>query len=205
LEALLNFQTMVSDLTGLEITGASMLDEATAVAEAMLLARRAVKGTDRSVFLVDADTLPQTKEVMATRARAVGINLVEFDVTAPPSGTDQAFGILLSYPQASGRVPARSQLQAWTDAAAAAGAQVAVAADLLALTQLSEPASWGADMVAGNSQRFGVPMGFGGPHAGFLSVRQGLQRQLPGRLVGLSKDADGAPALRLALQTREQH
>ncbi|MGC0271619.1 aminomethyl-transferring glycine dehydrogenase [Pseudactinotalea sp. Z1739] len=205
LEALLNFQTMISDLTGLDITGASMLDEATAVAEAMLLARRVVRDTDRSVFLVDSDTLPQTKAVLATRARAVGIELAEFDVTADPAGLAGAFGILLSYPQASGRVPALRQVQAWTHAAAEAGAQVAVVADLLALTQLREPGSWGADMVAGSAQRFGVPMGFGGPHAGFLSVRQGLQRQLPGRLVGLSKDADGAPALRLALQTREQH
>ncbi|MGC0250845.1 aminomethyl-transferring glycine dehydrogenase [Pseudactinotalea sp. Z1748] len=205
LEALLNFQTMISDLTGLDITGASMLDEATAVAEAMLLARRVVRDTDRSVFLVDSDTLPQTKAVLATRARAVGIELAEFDVTADPAGLAGAFGLLLSYPQASGRVPALRQVQAWTHAAAEAGAQVAVVADLLALTQLREPGSWGADMVAGSAQRFGVPMGFGGPHAGFLSVRQGLQRQLPGRLVGLSKDADGAPALRLALQTREQH
>ncbi len=205
LEALLNFQTMISDLTGLEVTGASMLDEATAVAEAMLLARRVVKAKDRTAFLVDADTLPQTKAVLATRARAVGVDLVEFDVTAAPAGVDRAFGVLISYPQASGRVPERRQLEAWTQAAADVGAQVAVAADLLALTQLTEPAAWGADIVAGTTQRFGVPMGFGGPHAGFLSVRQGLQRQLPGRLVGLSKDADGAPALRLALQTREQH
>jgi len=205
LEALLNFQTMISDLTGLEVTGASMLDEATAVAEAMLLARRVVKAPHRNVFLVDADTLPQTKAVLATRARAVGVDLVEFDVNAVPSGTEEAFGLLLSYPQASGRVPQRSQLEAWSQAAADTGAQVAVAADLLALTQLTEPAAWGADIVAGTSQRFGVPMGFGGPHAGYLSVRQGLYRQLPGRLVGLSKDADGKPALRLALQTREQH
>lgn len=205
LEALLNFQTMISDLTGMDVTGASMLDEGTAVAEAMLLARRVVKAKDKTVFLVDADTLPQTKSILATRAKAVGVDLVEFDVTDDPRDVHEAFGLLLSYPQASGRVPQRAQLEAWTGAAAEAGAQVAVAADLLALTQLTEPVSWGADMVAGSSQRFGVPMGFGGPHAGYLAVRQGLYRQLPGRLVGVSKDADGRPGLRLALQTREQH
>src|SRR5699024_3554062 len=205
LEALLTFQTMISDLTGLEVTGASMLDEATAVAEAMALARRAVRATDRPVFLLDADTLPQTKAVLATRAAAIGIELVEFDVTEAPSRMDEAFAVLLSYPQASGRVPTRSQLHAWSQAAADTGAQVVAAADLLALTQLTEPAAWGADIVAGTAQRFGVPMGFGGPHAGYLSVRSGLLRQLPGRLVGVSKDADGAPALRLALLTREQH
>src|SRR5690625_5714519 len=196
---------MISDRTGREVTGASMLDEATAVAEAMLLARRVVKAPHRNVFLVDADTLPQTKAVLATRARAVGVDLVYIYVNAVPSCTEEAFGLLLSYPQASGRVPQRSQLEAWSQAAADTGAQVAVAADLLALTQLTEPAAWGADIVAGTSQRFGVPMGFGGPHAGYLSVRQGLYRQLPGRLGGRSKDADGKPALRPALQTREQH
>lgn len=204
LEALLNFQTMVIDLTGLDVAGASMLDEATAVAEAMLLARRAGKGAgDR--FFVDSDTLTQTKAVLATRAQAVGIELVEFDATQSPNGLDDAFGVLLSYPGASGRVLPAQRLSEWAGAAHSAGAQVVVAADLLALALLDAPGVWGADMVAGTAQRFGVPMGFGGPHAGYLSVRSGLQRQLPGRLVGLSKDADGAPALRLALQTREQH
>ncbi len=205
LEALLNFQTMVIDLTGLDVAGSSMLDEATAVAEAMLLARRAVRAKDANTFLIDADTLPQTKAVLHTRAAAVGIELREVDITSAPSEVTGVFGLLISYPQASGRIPALGDLTAWTTAAHEAGAQVVAAADLLALTLLAEPASWGADIVAGTAQRFGVPMGFGGPHAGYLAVREKLQRQLPGRLVGLSKDVDGAPALRLALQTREQH
>ncbi|HLS15301.1 MAG TPA: aminomethyl-transferring glycine dehydrogenase [Beutenbergiaceae bacterium] len=204
LEALLNFQTMVIDLTGMDVAGASMLDEATAVAEAMLLARRAVR-TEGAKFLVDADTLEQTKAVLATRAQAVGIELVEFDATAAPGDLEGVFGVLLSYPGASGRLPTRAALAGWSEAAHDAGAQVVVAADLLALTMVQAPGSWGADMVAGTAQRFGVPMGYGGPHAGYLAVRSGLQRQLPGRLVGVSKDADGAVALRLALQTREQH
>ena len=204
LEALLNFQTMVSDLTGLEISGSSMLDEATAVAEAMLLARRAVKGTG-SVFYVDADTFTQTKAVLRTRADAVGIELREFDAAAPPEDLPDAFGVLLSYPAASGRVLDRATVARWESITHGAGAQLVVAADLLALTLLESPGTWGADMVAGSSQRFGVPMGFGGPHAGYLAVRTGLQRQLPGRLVGVSKDADGQVAYRLALQTREQH
>src|SRR5690625_1974832 len=204
LEALLNFQTMVCDLTGLDIAGASMLDEATAVAEAMLLARRAVKG-EAGVFYVDTDTVAQTKAVLATRAAAVGIELREVDPAAPPEELEGAFGVLLSYPGASGRVLDRATVARWEQITHEAGAQLVVAADLLALTLLEAPGTWGVDMVAGSSQRFGVPMGFGGPHAGYLSVRTGLQRQLPGRLVGVSKDADGQVAYRLALQTREQH
>src|SRR5690625_3372023 len=204
LEALLNFQTMVCDLTGLDIAGASMLDEATAVAEAMLLARRAVKG-EAGVFYVDTDTVTQTKAVLATRAAAVGIELREVDPAAPPEQLEHAFGVLLSYPGASGRVLDRATVARWEQITHEAGAQLVVAADLLALTLLEAPGTWGADMVAGSSQRFGVPMGFGGPHAGYLAVRTGLQRQLPGRLVGVSKDADGQVAYRLALQTREQH
>ncbi|WP_022916154.1 aminomethyl-transferring glycine dehydrogenase [Ruania albidiflava] len=204
LEALLNFQTMVCDLTGLDIAGASMLDEATAVAEAMLLARRAVKG-QADVFYVDADTFTQTKAVLATRAAAVGIELREVDPAAPPETLADAFGVLLSYPGASGRVLDRATVAHWERITSERGAQLVVAADLLALTLLEAPGSWGADIVAGTTQRFGVPMGFGGPHAGYLSVRTGLQRQLPGRLVGVSKDADGQVAYRLALQTREQH
>lgn len=204
LEALLNFQTMVIELTGTAVAGASMLDEATAAAEAMLLAKRAHRGTaDR--FLVDSDTLVATRAVLKTRSAPVGIELGELDVRSEPPSLDGVFGVLLSYPGSSGALPTRAQLDAWVDAAHAAGALVVVAADLLALTMLEAPGAWGADVVVGTTQRFGVPMGFGGPHAGYLGVREGLQRQLPGRLVGVSKDADGAPAFRLALQTREQH
>ncbi len=202
LEALLNFQTMVADLTGLPVAGASMLDEATAVAEAMLLARRVVGRGSR--FLVDADTLGQTKAVLATRAAPLGIELAEFDPARDlePADLVDAFGVLVQYPGASGRVvDARPAIAA----AHGAGALAVVAADVLALTVLTPPGELGADIAAGTTQRFGVPMGFGGPHAGYLAVRDGLQRQLPGRLVGVSRDADGARALRLALQTREQH
>ncbi|MBZ2195639.1 aminomethyl-transferring glycine dehydrogenase [Occultella gossypii] len=203
LEALLNFQTMVIDLTGMDVAGASMLDESTAVAEAMLLARRVVRG-EGGRFYVDADSFAQTKAVLATRAEAVGIELVEFDASGTTDLTD-AFGVLLAYPGSSGVVRNRATLDRWITAAHDAGAQVVFSADLLALTLLDAPGTLGADIVAGTTQRFGVPMGFGGPHAGYLAVRDKAQRQLPGRLVGLSKDADGAPALRLALQTREQH
>ncbi|TDE88945.1 glycine dehydrogenase (aminomethyl-transferring) [Occultella glacieicola] len=203
LEALLNFQTMVIDLTGMDVAGASMLDESTAVAEAMLLARRVVRG-EGGRFYVDSDTFAQTKAVLATRAEAVGIDLVEFEVTDAPDLTE-AFGVLLAYPGSSGAVRDRATLERWIAAAHDAGAQVVFSADLLALTILESPGTLGADVVAGTTQRFGVPMGFGGPHAGYLAVREKAQRQLPGRLVGLSKDVDGAPALRLALQTREQH
>jgi glycine dehydrogenase len=208
LEALLNFQTMVADLTGLPVAGASMLDEATAAAEAMTLVRRAGRGGragSDAVFVVDADTLPQTLGVLQTRAEPLGIRLHVADLSAgwpddlPEAG---AFGVLLSYPGASGAVRDHRALAA---AAHEAGAAVVVAADLLALTLLEAPGEWGADVACGTTQRFGVPMGYGGPHAGYLSVREGLARQLPGRLVGVSVDADGDVAYRLALQTREQH
>jgi glycine dehydrogenase len=203
LEALLNFQTMVEDLTGLPVAGASMLDEAIAAAEAMTLARRAV-GKGR-VFLADADCLPQTLAVLATRAEPLGIELVTGQVTpeliaAQPDG--ELFGVLLQYPGASGEI---RDLTPAIEAARARGALTAVAADLLALTLLRPPGELGADIAVGTTQRFGVPMGFGGPHAGYISVRDELKRQLPGRLVGVSVDADGHPAYRLALQTREQH
>jgi glycine dehydrogenase len=200
LEALLTFQTAVADLTGLPVAGASLLDEATAAAEAMTLLRRAGKsGSPR--FVVDADTLPQTVEVLRTRAEPLGIELVVADLAAGlPDG--DLFGLLLSYPGASGAVRDPRGL---IEAAHGRGALVAVAADLLALTLLTPPGELGADAAVGTTQRFGVPLGFGGPHAGYLSVQQKLARQLPGRLVGLSRDADGNPALRLALQTREQH
>jgi glycine dehydrogenase len=203
LEALLNFQTMIEDLTALPVAGASMLDEATAAAEAMTLARRAAgKG---SVFIADADCLPQTLAVLGTRAEPLGIELIVAPVTpeliaAQPAG--ELFGLLLQYPGASGKV---KDLRPAIEAAHAGGALVAVAADLLALTLLTPPGEFGADLAVGTTQRFGVPMGFGGPHAGYICVRDELKRQLPGRLVGVSVDADGHPAYRLALQAREQH
>ncbi|MGI5130290.1 aminomethyl-transferring glycine dehydrogenase [Pseudonocardia sp. CA-107938] len=200
LEALLAFQTAVADLTGLPVAGASLLDEATAAAEAMTLLRRAGRAKSPR-FVVDADTLPQTLEVLHTRAAPLGIELVVTDLSGGlPEG--ELFGLLLSYPGASGEVRDPSALIA---EAHERGALVAVAADLLALTLLTPPGELGADAVLGTTQRFGVPLGFGGPHAAYLSVAQKYARQLPGRLVGLSRDADGNPALRLALQTREQH
>ena len=203
LEALLNFQTMVQDLTALPVAGASMLDEATAAAEAMTLARRAA-GHGR-IFLADDDCLPQTLAVLATRAEPLGIELVTGRVTAEliaaqPAG--ELFGVLLQYPAASGEV---RDLGPAIEAAHASGALAAVAADLLALTLLRPPGELGADIATGSTQRFGVPMGFGGPHAGYICVRDSLRRQLPGRLVGVSVDAGGHPAYRLALQAREQH
>jgi glycine dehydrogenase len=200
LEALLNFQTMVGDLTGLPMANASMLDEATAAAEAMTLVRRAGKSKSPR-FLIDADTFPQTIAVTETRAEPLGIEVVVADLSAGlPDG--EFFGVLLSYPGASGAV---RDHEALIEAAHERGAQVVVAADILALTLLRPPGEIGADAVVGSTQRFGVPMGFGGPHAGYLAVRAGLERQLPGRLVGVSTDADGNIAYRLALQTREQH
>ncbi|MEO6502274.1 MAG: aminomethyl-transferring glycine dehydrogenase [Jatrophihabitantaceae bacterium] len=207
LEALLNFQTMVEDLTGLPTAGASLLDEATAAAEAMALAHRtsaaAKKGAE--VFLIDADVLPQTIDVVRTRATALGLRVLVADLTEDPPAelADGAvFGMLLQYPGASGRV---RDLRPLISAAHEAGALAAVAADLLALTLLTPPGELGADIAVGTSQRFGVPLGFGGPHAGYMTIRAGLERQLPGRLVGVSVDAEGRPAYRLALQTREQH
>jgi len=200
LEALLNFQTMVADLTGLTTANASMLDEATAAAEAMTLARRASKSPSQ-VYVVDADALPRTIDVIRTRAEPLGLSVLVLDLDSEPL-PDELFGLHLQYPGASGAVRDHAAL---VDAAHAAGALVTVAADLLALTLLRPPGEIGADIAAGTTQRFGVPMGFGGPHAGYLVVRAGLERMLPGRLVGVSRDADGAHAYRLALQTREQH
>ncbi|WP_250037534.1 aminomethyl-transferring glycine dehydrogenase [Paractinoplanes maris] len=201
LEALLNFQTMVTDLTGLTKANASMLDEGTAVAEAMTLAKRASKSKTMT-YVVDADTLPQTLAVLRTRAEPLGITLRLLDLDAGDALPEEFFGLHLQYPGASGAV--RDQ-QSLIEAAHERGALVTVAADLLALTLLRAPGEIGADIAAGTTQRFGVPLGFGGPHAGYLAVRAGLERSLPGRLVGVSRDADGAPAYRLALQTREQH
>jgi glycine dehydrogenase len=203
LEALLNFQTMVEDLTGLPTAGASLLDESTAAAEAMALAHRtsaaAKKGA--SVFVIDSDCFPQTIEVVRTRAAAIGLSVLVADLAEPLPDAD-VFGLLVQYPGASGAVRDHRELiqKAHDD-----GAVVAVAADLLALTMLTPPGELGADIAVGTTQRFGVPMGFGGPHAGYMSTRAGLERQLPGRLVGVSVDADGHSAYRLALQTREQH
>ncbi|MEP6852549.1 MAG: aminomethyl-transferring glycine dehydrogenase [bacterium] len=203
LEALLNFQTMVEDLTGLPVAGASMLDEATAAAEAMTLAHRASKAAraGATVFVVDRDVLPQTLDVVRTRAVPLGLHVLEHDMDQPlPDG--DIFGVLVQYPGASGTV---RDLAGVIAAAHDRDALVAVAADLLALTVITAPGELGADIAVGTTQRFGVPLGFGGPHAGYLSTRAGLERQLPGRLVGVSIDATGRPAYRLALQTREQH
>ncbi|MGH3649819.1 MAG: aminomethyl-transferring glycine dehydrogenase subunit GcvPA, partial [Acidimicrobiia bacterium] len=198
LEALLNFQTMVADLTGLEIANASLLDEPTAAAEAMAMARRLFRG-DRQVFLVDPDTHPATRSVMETRAAAAGIEIRDLEDSADP---DTVFGVLLSYPGSSGNLADHSQLVAKFKQA---GAIVAVATDLLALTLLKPPGEWGADIAVGSAQRFGVPLGYGGPHAGFIATLESHVRTMPGRLVGVSTDRQGRMAYRLALQTREQH
>jgi glycine dehydrogenase len=200
LEALLNFQTMIADLTALPWAGASLLDEATAAAEAMTLARRAKPGR---TFLADADCLPQTLAVLRTRAEPIGIHLVVAPVTAEEiTAQPDLFGVLLQFPGASGAV---RDLAPLIEAAHTSGALAAVAADLLALTLLRPPGEMGADIAVGSSQRFGVPMWFGGPHAAYIAVSDPLKRQLPGRLVGVSVDAEGRPAYRLALQAREQH
>ncbi len=199
LEALVNFQTMVCDLTGMAIANASMLDEATAAAEAMTLCQRIGRHASPR-FFVAADVLPQTIDVVRTRAAPLGIEVVVGPADAA-TATD-AFGVLLQYPGVDGDVRDYAALAA---AIHANGGHVVVAADLLALTLLRPPGEWGADAVVGSSQRFGVPMGYGGPHAGFLATRDAYKRSLPGRLVGVTVDAQGAPAYRLALQTREQH
>ena len=200
LEALLNFQTMIEDLTSLPVASASLLDEPTAAAEAMTLALRQ-SSLEKPGFLVDVDTHPQTIAVLRTRAEPLGIEIVEADLAAPlPEG--QWAGVLISYPGTSGAIKKIDELIVNIHSI---GAMAIVASDLLALTLLTPPGELGADVVVGSAQRFGVPMGFGGPHAGFMSVRAGLERSLPGRLVGVSIDAEGNPAYRLALQTREQH
>ncbi|MGW1199405.1 aminomethyl-transferring glycine dehydrogenase [Streptomyces sp. NPDC002536] len=204
LEALLNFQTVVAELTGLPTSGASLLDEGTAAAEAMALSRRMGKVKD-GVFLVDADALPQTVAVIETRAEPTGVEVVVADLSAgiPEEIAGRGvFGVLLQYPGASGAV---RDLRPVIEQAHGLGAVVTVAADLLALTLLTPPGELGADIAVGTTQRFGVPMGFGGPHAGYMAVREKFARSLPGRLVGVSVDADGNKAYRLALQTREQH
>ena len=204
LEVLLAFQTVVSDLTGLAIANASLLDEGTAVAEAVTLMRRSVRGMADARVVLDADCLPQTIEVVRTRCEALDIDVEVADLSAGiPDG--DVFGIVVQYPGASGRLHDRAEYAALAEAAHARGAMVTAAADLLACTLIEAPGEWGADIAVGSAQRFGVPFGFGGPHAGFVAVRAGLERGLPGRLVGQSVDSAGRPAYRLALQTREQH
>jgi len=200
LEALLNFQTVVIDLTGLPIANASLLDEATAAAEAMALCKE-LKGKGRSRFFVSELCHPQTIDVVRTRAEARGWDVVVGD-HASFEFDDSVFGALLQYPATDGSV---HEYRAFVDSAHAAGALVTVATDLLALTMLTPPGEWGADCVVGNSQRFGVPLGFGGPHAAFFATKDEFKRQIPGRIIGVSRDSRGRPALRMALQTREQH
>ncbi|MFZ9441133.1 MAG: aminomethyl-transferring glycine dehydrogenase [Candidatus Nanopelagicaceae bacterium] len=199
LETLFLFQTVVSDLTGLPISNASMLDEPTAAAEAMTLARRLWKGDENAPFLVDENTHPQTLAVIETRAEPLGIEVRTIDITQPiPEG----YAVLISYPTSTGEL--HSPAGAISQIHQRGGLAIA-ATDLLALTLFKSPGEWGFDIAVGSAQRFGVPMGFGGPHAGFLSVREGMERSIPGRLVGESVDAHGNRAYRLALQTREQH
>jgi glycine cleavage system P protein (glycine dehydrogenase) len=199
MEALINFQTLVADLTGMEIANASLLDEATAAAEAMTLAKRSAKSKS-NVFFVSNKVHPQTLEVLRTRAEPMGIELHVGDDSE--ALTLDSYGVLLQYPDTFGRI---GDHQALADAVHARDGIVAVAADLLALTLVKSPGEWGADIVVGNSQRFGVPYGFGGPHAAFMACRDAYKRSMPGRLIGVSVDAEGKPAYRLTLQTREQH
>lgn len=198
LEALINFQTMITDLTGMEMSNASMLDEGTAAAEAMALCQRMSKSKSTR-FFVDIDCLPQTIEVIKTRAEPMGI---EVEICSPNDFRGEAFGALLQYPGASGEV--RDYAEVIQTVQAQKGL-VVMAADILSLVLLKSPGALGADVAIGTTQRFGVPLGFGGPHAGYMATREAYKRNLPGRLVGLSQDANGEPAYRLALQTREQH
>ena len=203
LEALFAFQTVITDLTGLAISNASMLDEATAAAEAMTLAKRIYKGSDAAIFAIDINVHPQTKAVVQTRAKPLGITVREFDTQVNGVLDNlEIFGVLFQYPDTYGAIHDYSDL---TNKLHSKDALVIAATDLLALTLLKPQGEWGADIAVGSAQRFGVPMGFGGPHAGFMAVRDGLERSLPGRLIGQSVDAHGNPAFRLALQTREQH
>ncbi|MFW8566702.1 aminomethyl-transferring glycine dehydrogenase [Orrella sp. 11846] len=201
LEAILNFQTMVAELTGMEIANASLLDEATACAEGMGMAWR-MTGQKRSTFLVSEHCHPQTIEVLRTRAKGLGITLVVADDAQLMQADVDCFGVLLQYPHSLGRV---CDDRALVESLKARDIAVVCATDLLALNLLTPPGHWGVDIVVGSAQRFGVPLGYGGPHAAFMACRDAHKRHMPGRLVGVSRDATGAPALRLALQTREQH
>jgi glycine dehydrogenase len=199
LEALLNFQTLVADLTGLDIANASLLDEATACAEAMTMCHRLKDG--RNVFFVSETCHPQNLDVVRTRAKVLGIEIV---IGNPENFqfSEQVFGALVQYPDTFGAI---HDYSAFAEKAHAAGALVTVATDLLALTLIKPPGEFGADIAVGSAQRFGVPLGYGGPHAAFFATRDEFKRHMPGRLVGVSKDSRGKPALRLALGTREQH
>ncbi len=199
LEALLNFQTMIVDLTKLDIANASMLDEATSAAEAMTLCHASVP--DRKTFFVADNCHPETIEVVRTRAKPLGIE-VKVDNHSRFKFNDSVFGALVQYPATDGAIYDYTQ---FVKQAHAAGALVVVAADILALTLLKAPGEFGVDVAVGNTQRFGVPLGFGGPHAAYFATRDQYKRHMPGRLVGVSHDAEGRPAYRLALQTREQH
>ena len=202
LEAMLNFQTMVADLTGLPVAGASLLDEATAVSEAMLLMRRAVKGKEGGVIILDAECLPQTQAVVKAQADAIRLPLRVEELGEDWIAPDDLVGLVIQQPGASGWV---RDIRHLIEAAHGAGGLVTVAADILSLCVIKAPGELGADIAVGSTQRFGVPLFFGGPHAAYMAVTKGLERQLPGRLVGVSVDADGHTAYRLALQTREQH
>src|SRR5688572_5931434 len=203
LEALLNFQTLVTELSGMQIANASMLDEGTAAAEAMMLAHRVKLGDshDASVFFVSDKCHPQTIDIVRTRAKPLNVSVVTGDHRAYDFA-GKVFGVLVHYPDTTGSI---HDFTAFFEKAHAAGALCVVATDLLALTLLRAPGEFGADVAVGSAQRFGVPMGFGGPHAGFLATKDEFKRQMPGRLVGVSRDAQGNPAMRLALGTREQH
>ena len=200
MEALINFQTMIADLTGMEIANASLLDEATAAAEAMTLAKRSAKSRS-NVFLVAGDCHPQTIAVVKTRAEPLGLT-VKIGFVPDLMKEGDYFGVLAQYPSTTGLI---HDMRPFAEQAHANGALFCVAADLLALTLLEAPGAWGADIVVGNSQRFGVPFGFGGPHAAFMGCKDAFKRSMPGRLVGVSVDSQGKPAYRLTLQTREQH
>ncbi|MFA9273652.1 MAG: aminomethyl-transferring glycine dehydrogenase [Candidatus Aquirickettsiella gammari] len=199
LEAILNFQQVIMDMTGMDIANASMLDEGTAAAEAMTLIQRVGK-SNSNVFYVAHDVLPQTREIIETRAKPLGIEVRT--LTGNEAIENECFGVLLQYPSVDGEIRDYREFAA---AVHAKGALVIAAADLLALTLIEAPGTWGADVVVGNSQRFGVPLGFGGPHAGYMGTKDAFKRSMPGRLVGVTVDAQGNQAYRLALQTREQH
>ncbi|HLP43056.1 MAG TPA: glycine dehydrogenase, partial [Fibrobacteria bacterium] len=201
LEALLNFQTMVTDLTGMDIANASLLDEGTAAAEAMAMLHVLHQDPDAKVFLASRRAHPQTLDVLRARAEYLGIELRVADETEY-AGDKGIFGILAQYPDTYGQV---SDLKALIDRAHGAGAKVVVAADLLSLALLAPPGQAGADVVVGSAQRFGIPMGYGGPHAAFFATREAFKRQMPGRIIGVSIDVHGNRAYRMALQTREQH
>ena len=204
LEAIFAFQTVICEMTALSLSNASMLDEGTAAAEAMTLARRSSKTSDKAVFLIEEHVHPQTKAVVKTRAKPLGIEVIEVAAgqIARDGFTREFFALLVQYPDTTGEICDYAKIAEY---AHSKDALVIAATDLLALTLLTAPGEWGADIAIGSAQRFGVPMGFGGPHAGFMAVRAGLERSLPGRLVGQSIDSHGNPAFRLALQTREQH